>query len=391
MTGTLSKRSFAVGELEREAALLPRNLIEGMNQRGGENEGGLTLSREHIVTLNQYVKYVTGLPTEVTSLVPWLGYETISEPVLSVSAMRTTFLGLHQHARQWGTLSDACKKLSSELGARARTINTTGEGVLQECERTKALGKQREKWQLVQFEAPIALDSADKEIVNDLVSYMEVIKDDADAFYGRVTAVREQTEAFRDTARYDLLSQVNIKTDAIERHQGSGTVEELRLELANLDKDIDNLNKQYDEYVKTALSGLAAGPLGAVITGSIYGSKAEKIRKERNKVQKERKAVSARLTAAVNLEGRLQILRTNMDELTSRLEEVVTCSSHLQTAWQTIGTYIEVSIEKLEKMNDSRQLGVFIIHFKNFLEQWSVIENCSISMTRIFDDSLWNN
>lgn len=391
MTGTLSKRSFAVGELEREAALLPRNLIEGMNQRGGENEGGLTLSREHIVTLNQYVKYVTGLPTEVTSLVPWLGYETISEPVLSVSAMRTTFLGLHQHARQWGTLSDACKKLSSELGARARTINTTGEGVLQECERTKALGKQREKWQLVQFEAPIALDSADKEIVNDLVSYMEVIKDDANAFYGRVTAVREQTEAFRDTARYDLLSQVNIKTDAIERHQGSGTVEELRLELANLDKDIDNLNKQYDEYVKTALSGLAAGPLGAVITGSIYGSKAEKIRKERNKVQKERKAVSARLTAAVNLEGRLQILRTNMDELTSRLEEVVTSSSHLQTAWQTIGTYIEVSIEKLEKMNDSRQLGVFIIHFKNFLEQWSVIENCSISMTRIFDDSLWNN
>lgn len=391
MTGRLSQRSYAEGELEREAALLPRNLIEGMNQRDGADEGGLTLSREHIVTLNQYVRYVTSLPTELTSLVPWLGYTDISEPVLAVSAMRTTFLSLHRHARQWGTLSDACKKLSSELGARARTINATGEGVLQECERTKALGKQREKWQLVQFEAPIVLDAADKEIVTDLVSYLEIIKDDADVFYARVTAVREQTEAFRDTARFDLLSQVNIKTDAIERQQASGVVEALRLELANLDKDIDNLNKQYDEYVKAALSGLAAGPLGAVITGSIYGAKAEKIRKERNKVQKERKEASARLSAAVNLEGRLQVLRTHMDELTSRLEEVVTSSSHLQTAWQTIGTYIEVSIDKLEKMNDSRQLGIFIIHFKSFLSQWSVIESCSISMTRIFDDSLWNN
>lgn len=386
---SLSNQTYAEGELERDAALLPRNLIEGMNQRDGENEGGLTLSREHIVTLNQYVRYVTGLPTEVSSLGPWLGYTTISEPVLSVASMRSTFLNLHSHAREWGALSDECKKLSSELGARARTINTTGEGVMQECERTKALGKQREKWQLVEFETPVALSAGDKSIVSDLVFYLEVIKDDVSEFYDRVTAVRKQTEAFRDKARFDLLTEVNIKTDAITRHQSSGFVTELREELGRLDKDIEGLSKQYDEYVKMAVSGLAAGPLGAVVTGSIYGSKAEKIRKERNKVQKERKEVSARLTAAVNLEGRLQLLGTNMGELTSRLEEVVTAASHLQTAWQTIGTYIEVSIEKLEKMNDSRQLGIFIIHFRNFLSQWSVIETYSIRMTRVFDDSLW--
>ncbi|NER59667.1 alpha-xenorhabdolysin family binary toxin subunit A [Pseudomonas sp. MAFF212428] len=389
MRNSLSERTYAEGELERDAAVLPRNVIEGMNQRDGANEGGLTLSREHIVTLNQYVRYVTGLPTDLPSLVPWLGYTEISEPVLSVDAMRATFLNLHSHAREWGSLSDECKKLSSELGARARTINTTGEGVLQECERTKALGKAREKWQLVEFETPVELNAADKGIVRDLVDYMEVIKDDVDLFYGRVTSVRQTTEAFRDKARFDLLSEVNIKTDAITRHQNGAAVQALREELAAFDKDIEALNKQYDEYVKMAVSGLAAGPLGAVITGSIYGSKAEKIRKERNRLQKERKACSARLSAAVNLEGRLQILRTNMDELTSRLEEVVTASSHLQTAWQTIGTYIEVSIEKLEKMNDSRQLGIFIIHFKNFLSQWDVIERCSISMTRVFDDSLW--
>lgn len=391
MNSTSERREYAEGELEREAALLPLNLIQGMNQRDGKNEGGLTLSREHIVTLNQYVRYVVGLPTEPRALVAWLGYAHIDEPVLAVGAMQSTFLNLHQHARQWGVLSDVCKKLSSELGARSRSINTTGEGVLRECERTKALGKDHKAWERVQFETPVVLGSEDREIVSDLVSYMEVIKDEADSFYARVTLVRQQTEAFRDKARFDLLGEVNLKTDAILRRQASGEIEELRRELQALDKDIEGLNKQYDEYVKAAISGLAAGPLGAVITGSIYGVKAEKIRKERNRVQKVRKAVSARLTSAVNLEGRLQVLNTNMDELTSRLEEVVTASSHLQTAWQTIGTYLEVSIEKLESMNNSKQLGIFIINFKSFLAQWSVIEACSISMTRVFDDSLWAN
>lgn len=389
MINSLSDRTYAEGELEREAALLPRNLIEGLNQRDGVNEGGLTLSREHIVTLNQYVRYVTGLPTDTRSLVPWLGYSEISEPVLSVESMRSTFLSLHGHAKEWTRLSDNCKKLSSDLGARALSINTTGNGVLTECEATKALGKQKDKWQSVQFQAPVALDAGDRAIVSNLVDYMCVIMEDVDTFYERVTKVREDTEAFRDRARFELLSQINIKTDAITRHQNSGTLDELRLELAALDKLIESLNKQYDEYVKLALSGLAAGPLGAVITGSLYGSKAEKVRKDRNERQKERKAVSAQLSAAAHLEGRLQLLRTNMDELTSRLEEVVTASSHLQTAWQTVGTYIEVSIEKLQRMNDSRQLGVFIIHFRNFLSQWSVIERYSISMTRVFDDSLW--
>lgn len=382
-------RSYDTGELEKEAALLPRNLIEGMNQRDGENEGGLTLSREHIVTLNQYVKYVTGLPTETASLVPWLGYTDIKEPVLSVSAMRTTFLNLHKHARAWGTLSDECKKLSAELGVCARGINTTGEGVMQECEKTKALGGRRDTWESVQFAAPVALSFGDREIVSSLVDYMEVLKDEVEHFHARVSSVRSHTETFRDTARFELMNEVALKTDAIERHQASGATQALRDELAALDKEIDNLNKQYDEYVKAALSGLAAGPLGAVISGSIYGSKAEKVRKTRNRVQKERKAVGARLTAAVNLEGRLQVLTTHMDELATRLQEVVTASSHLQTVWQTIGTYIEASIEKLEKMNDSRQLGIFIIHFRNFLSQWAFIEACSITMSRVFDDTLW--
>lgn len=386
---SLTPRSAADGDLENDVAVLPRNVIEGLSQRDGANEGGLTLSREHIVTLNQYVRYVTTLPKDAAVLVPWLGYETISEPLLSVDAMRSTFLNLHSHALEWGALSDACKELSAQLSVRANAINSTGEQALKECERTKALGKQRDKWQSVQFEAPVLLNAGDQQIVSSLVDYMQILKEDVDEFHARVTSVRQQTEVFRDRARFDLLAEVNIKADAITRHQNSGTLDALRQELADVDKQIEGFNKEYDEYVKLAISGLAGGPLGAVITGSVYGPKAEKARKERNKAQRERKAIGAKLTAAVNLEGRLQLLRTNMDELTSRLEEVVTASSHLQTAWLTIGTYIEVSIEKLGKMNDSRQLGIFVIHFKNFLSQWTFIEKCSISMTRVFDDSLW--
>ncbi|MBV6286255.1 hypothetical protein [Pseudomonas aegrilactucae] len=82
------------------------------------------------------------------------------------------------------------------------------------------------------------------------------------------------------------------------------------------------------------------------------------------------------------LRGRdnLGILAQRMRALIMRLEDVTTSASHLQTAWQFIETYLEASIARLGTLQDSRQLGVFVIHFKSFLAQWDFIEACALSL-----------
>lgn len=373
--------------LQKEAELLPGNLIQALAQRDGPNEGGLTLAREHIVTLNQYANHVFALPVAKDAVIRWLGYSTITEPALMPDKMVNLNKRLQSHGRNWTTLSDVSKKLGFELASSANNINSSGNDVLEILEQSKALGKRKEEWESIHFNKPIALVADDKRRVMNLVDYMEVLREDVDIFARRVGDVRTETERFRDEAREQLIPLVIEKAEAVGRRQASGEVDKLRGDLASLDKDIKRLEGEYDQYLKAALSGLAAGPLALVITGSIYGAKAEKVRKERNKRQQERSQVSQKLKAAIRLEGLMEELKTRMGQLDARLRDVVTASSHLQSAWQLIGVYIDASIEHLERIETNQQLFKFAIFFKRFIDQWKDIEKFAQHMNRVFDDS----
>ncbi|MCY1414141.1 hypothetical protein D9M71_295840 [compost metagenome] len=373
--------------LQKEAERLPGNLIQAMAERDGPEEGGLTLTREHIVTLNQYANHVFSLPVAQDALIRWLGYSTIAEPALMPNSMGDMHKQLQQHGRSWTTLADNSRKLGFELAASANGINTTGDEVLVLLEKSSALGKRREAWDTLRFDKPISLDADDKRRVLDLVDCMEVLREDVDLFARRVSAVRQETEQFRDEARETLLPLVATKTEAIKRQKASGAVQHLREDLAELDKEINRLEAEYDQYIKSALSGLAAGGLGVIITGSIYGSKAEKVRKERNKRQKQRGEVSQKLKVAMRLEGLVEELGTQMRQMSSRLRDVVEASSHLQSAWQLIGVYIDASIEHLNRIESNQELFKFAMFFKRFIGQWKDIERFAQHMNRVFDDA----
>ncbi|RWU22389.1 hypothetical protein DM813_14530 [Pseudomonas alkylphenolica] len=373
--------------LQKEAELLPGNLIQAMAERDGPEEGGLTLTREHIVTLNQYANHVFSLPTANDAVVRWLGYTTIAEPALMPARMGEMHKQLQKHGRSWTTLADNSKKLGFELAASANGINTTGDEVLVILERTDALGKRRDAWDSLRFDTPVSLDSDDKRRVLDLVDYMEVLREDVNLFARRVTAVGEEAKQFRDEAVVKLIPLVEEKSVAIKRQKTSGVVEQLRKELVELDKEITRLGAEYDQYVKAALSGLAAGPLGAVITGSIYGSKAEKVRKERNKRQALRGEVSRKLKSAIRLEGLVEELGTHMGQMRTRLDDVQTASKHLHSAWQLIATYIDESIAQLERIESNQALYRFAMFFKRFIGQWKGIEDSAKHMNRVFDDA----
>ncbi|PSS57079.1 hypothetical protein C6382_11360 [Pseudomonas sp. BBP2017] len=358
-----------------------------MAERDGPNEGGLTLTHEHIVTLNQYANHVFSLPITQEAVTRWLGYSTIAERVLMPSSMVEMHKQLQTHGRSWTKLANNSKKLGFELAASANGINSTGDEVLVILEKSSALGKRREAWDTLHFGAPVSLGADDKRRVVDLIDYMELLREDVDIFARRVCVVREETEAFRDAAREKLLPLVATKTEAIKRQKVSGAVEQLREDLLELDKEIKRLEAEYDQYFNAALNGLSAGLLGLVITGTIYGTKAEKVRKERNKCQEQRGEVSRKIKAAVRLEGLVEELGTQMGQMETRLRDVVTASSHLQSTWQLIGVYIDASIEHLERIESNQALFKFATHFKRFIEQWKDIEMFAQHMNRVFDDA----
>ncbi|MDH0732826.1 alpha-xenorhabdolysin family binary toxin subunit A [Pseudomonas sichuanensis] len=373
-------------QLQQDAAIVPGELVKAMAERDGEGEGGLTLSREHIITINRYVNFVFALPATSDNLQRWLGYTDIDEPELKPAAWSTLFADLRSHARSWAPLSDNSKRLASQLATTANSISSAGEAIIELTAEVLKLDRESQ-WQELALRDPLPLGVSDRGSVSTLLEYMQFLNEDVRAYAVQVAAVKEETESFRDIARFKLIPAVKTKGQAVERKQNDGEVERLRGLLAQLDADIEALSKEYDQYVKMALSGLAAGPIGALITGGIYGSKAEKVRKERQTRQAERRSFSEQLTLRVNLEGRMETLSTAISELDTRLQDVVTSASHLQTAWGIVGAYIDTSISRLERIDDTQRLALFGLHFKQFFKQWAAIEKTSLHLTRIFDEA----
>ncbi|BBH47781.1 alpha-xenorhabdolysin family binary toxin subunit A [Pseudomonas sp. KU43P] len=383
----MSAEDVSYEDLSEQASRLPGDLVDAMAERDGPNEGGLTLTREHIITINQYVNHVFALPSDLENIERWLGYKKIADPELMPKKWEALFQLLRTHAGQWSTLSDNSKKLSSELASTAVSIDASGQVITEECKRIRALGNAVETWDKVALGTPVALSNDDKRTVTQLVEYMEVLREDVVRYASRVESVKSQTSEWRNEIKFKLIPEVAKKNNAVERELESGEAQQLRKDLADLDEEIAALRKEYDNYIKGVMGSAAAGPLGLLIGGAIYGAKAEKARKERKKREGERKAVARQLEARVKMEGSLRQLDQFVDDLDFRLASVLIAAAHLQTAWDTVDSYIVASIDKLGKLTDNKSLARFMIYFRQFLGQWSSIEKTSRQLTRIFDEA----
>lgn len=383
----MSTEAVNFEELSQQASNLPGDLVAAMAERDGPGEGGLTLTREHIITINQYVNHVFALPSELENIERWLGYTRIADPELMPARWQVLFKLLRTHALQWSALSDNSKKLSSELASTAVSIDASGKVIIEECKRIRALGNDVATWDKVALEKPVALSTEDQRVVTQLVEYMEVLREDVVTYAGRVDGVKSQTGKWRDEIKFKLIPEVAKKNNAVERELASGETQQLRKELSALDEAIVAVKKEYDNYIKGVMGSAAAGPLGLLIGGAIYGAKAEKARKERKKLEGERKTVALQLEARAKMEGSLRQLDQYVDDLDFRLASVLTAAAHLQTAWDTVDSYIVASIDKLGKITDGQSLARFLIYFRQFIGQWKTIEKTSRQLTVVFDEA----
>ncbi|WP_323114100.1 alpha-xenorhabdolysin family binary toxin subunit A [Pseudomonas guariconensis] len=372
--------------LAKDAAIQPVAMVTAMAERDGSNEGGLTLSREHIITINKYANYVFGLPKTRQTIEHWLGYKVIDEPELAPSAMFSLFNRLRNHANSWTTLSDRSKRLSSELASTANLIDVVGEEIVEECNRLRFLSREM-TWEQVALAKPVKLGTEDQKVVKTLVEYLKIIGDDVRNYAERVGGVKKDSEVFRDIVKKELLPAVGNKDNALKRKEGDGLVEQLRAELKALDTEIDELKKEYDKYLTNGLTSLAGNVLSAIVAGTIYGVKAERVRKQRKSVERQRREVAAKLKARVSLEGRLKEMTQFVDDLNVRLSDVLTSASHLQTVWDHVDVYINKSVEELGSITDGQRLAIFLIYFKRFLKQWKEIERTSLQLTAVFDNA----
>ncbi|MNZ50166.1 hypothetical protein D3C78_679500 [compost metagenome] len=302
---------------QEQATRLPGNLLKVMEAE--LDTGALSLSQVHVRSLDEYARYVRGLPSSSADFTQWLGGAPISQsdPELDRNNMMGFFYQLKTHANSWEVLFGKNVQLTTVLAAAASKINSTGSTILEACEHTKALGKRREAWDTLQGGELLQLSPADRQIVSTLPKYVNTLKGTLTEYSRQVGFVRVEVQRFRDEARMQLIPVAARKVQGVEKYKRPTT-----------------------------------------------------------------RDFSPHTMALVDLQLRIRDLSERLQKMEALLREVVTASSHFHSAWQSLTVYIDASAEQLRQITTGQQLARFAIYFGRFLGQWSTIEQSALEMNR---------
>lgn len=384
----MSVESSQYAEAATNAATVPLKMTTALAGLDGHGQGGLTLTREHIITLKIYFAFAMALPTTEAAAVQWLNYEHIDKPALMPASMAELFSEVRNHALGWTPLSDDCKNLAHLLSTTAQEINSASEILLKSAEAFRKIHGFQAAWRDIVIDKPIPLGTEDKDVLKGISEVLVAMKKIALEYSIKVQRVIDKTGVFRDVLEQQLIPKTQNKLLAIEQYKSDGKTAEVKALIAERDVEIKELQAQYNNLVKESLSGLKYAIVGVAFTAGIFAPQAETARKARNAAQDERRQLSKQLVELKRIDGAVEELATNVGVLVDRLNDAGAAARHLKTSWSFVEVYIQQSIENIDKIQDTKALLQFLIYFTNFSKQWLSIETLSTQLTSIFDEAL---
>ncbi|WP_286145879.1 alpha-xenorhabdolysin family binary toxin subunit A [Shigella sp. FC1967] len=153
-------------------------------------------------------------------------------------------------------------------------------------------------------------------------------------------------------------------------------------------EEIAMLKDEYKHYVGLAFTGLAMGIIGVIITGGIFGAKAEVIRKKRNSLIQKVKKINADIDIYAGLSLHLNTLYIELSEIEQFIEDSNLALEHIEYVWQAILTEIEASITHFNKINNALELIKFSIYLEKIIAPWYMVIGYSKEMLLSFDNAL---
>ncbi|MCA2648354.1 MAG: alpha-xenorhabdolysin family binary toxin subunit A [Microcystis sp. M069S2] len=153
----------------------------------------------------------------------------------------------------------------------------------------------------------------------------------------------------------------------------------------SLEKEIDQLKKDYDKYVGLAFTGAVGGIIGIAITGGIFGAKAEKVRKDRNSKIQQKDDKSNDLKRKQQVQGILNQFATQFTDIGMRLLDAQQSLEHLDFLWTDIIARIDQSVDKWNQVKDSDMLLTFVTDLEGIVNPWKEVGDMSTDLGKVFD------
>ncbi|WP_109401834.1 alpha-xenorhabdolysin family binary toxin subunit A [Proteus terrae] len=373
------------------------SLILGIDIENGRLPGIVTAP--DLIKIKSYINKALSLPYKLDDVIDFIGYNQISIQQLLPESILSLFIKIREHALEWNKIEYSIKQQAIDLEIIGREITSTGENIISFINQMPLLTKiSTTMHDLSEQElANIKYTSQDKQVSIQLIHILESMKEDIETERDKTLKLKENLSTFRskimgekdskNVTHHSIYHEILNKKRLINEFYNKNNPL-LSDERNLLIEDISILKEEYKNYVILAFTGLAAGIIGVIITGGIFGSKAENIRKKRNQLIDKVKSLNKEIDIYTNLSLHLNSLYIELEEIQQLIEDTNMALEHIEYVWQAILTEIEASINNFNKINNALELIKFSIYLEKIISPWYMVIGYSKEILISFDNAL---
>lgn len=354
------------------------------------------LRRSDVHSIRSYVKSSLELPVKFEQVVKLIGSVTTGLPELEPVQILEFHQRVVDHANTWTPLENETKALSRRLNSFSDTFITTGQAIVEFVNRIEFDRFLSETLRELTDEEnarfnQVLLDSTGLKAVDAMKGYLlSVIKQTHD-FISDVFKVDVLAKEFERVLTDQLIAEANTKLSAYKNSSLSDEGQVLRERIKAIDTDIEVLSEAYKKHVVYASLGFFGGPIGVAITGGIFGSKAEKIRAQKNRLVAARKDSQRELAEHDRLIGVLSDVQQHFNDVRSRMLGAQAGAKQLADVWGYVYAYLKEALNQLESIDNMARLHRFKLEFSLLLNPWKRVQDYSTHLSTAFNELLDGN
>ncbi|MEZ2793060.1 alpha-xenorhabdolysin family binary toxin subunit A [Proteus terrae] len=372
-------------------------LILGIDIENGRLPGIVT--SPDLIKIKTYINKALSLPYKLDDVIDFIGYNQISTQQLSPENVLSLFIKMREHALEWNKIEYSIKQQAIDLEIIGREITSTGENIIAFINQMPLLTKISTTMHDLSEQELINIKytSQDKQVSIQLIHILESMKEDIEIERDKTLKLKESLSTFRskimggkdsqNIAHHSIYHEIVNKKRLINEFYNKNNML-LSDERDLLIEDISILKEEYKNYVALAFTGLAAGIIGVIITGGIFGAKAENIRKKRNQLIDKVKNLNKEIDIYANLLLHLNSLYIELEEIEQLIEDTNMALEHIEYVWQAILTEIDASINNFNKINNALELIKFSIYLEKIISPWYMVIGYSKEILISFDNAL---
>lgn len=350
-----------------------------------------------LVHIKRYINYGMTLPKDKEDVIKFIGYSETELPGFEPHNIQHLFIHIQQHAMSWSHVESMTKQQAIDLEISGDAITATGNYILNTIDEMPIISRAKILLQSIPPEKlkNITYKRQDNIISGELKKILSAMKDDITEERRKTQKVKNIISRFRleltggtDESGNEipsLIYAVKRKQKILLKNQDSDITNELQSEIRVRNEEIEILKREYSQFVKLSFSGLIGGIIGLIITGGIFGYRAEQVRRRKNKLLEEVAALEEQIVTRKTIQQLIIRLDKELSILDDYFTDAHVAVEHLDFMWQVMLTEINESLNTFMQINDAYSLLQFSLQLKKIILPWQRVHGYAKELVAIFD------